>query len=446
MIEQVKRYIEQHNIIKDGDKILCGVSGGVDSMVMVDILASLGYDVAIAHCNFSLRPGDAELDQEHVRLYAQAMGIPFFTVKFDTAGYSKSKGLSTQMAARELRYEWFEKLMQGEGYNKIAIAHNADDSIETFFINLLRGTGVKGLTGIQRVRGAIIRPLLSIYREDIESYSQQKELHYRTDKSNLHDTYLRNWVRLNLLPMAEQRVSGFRHMMTENIRRIGSSTKLLERLVDDVRKRAVKEYYNEYKIDLGLIYDYGECAGQLLYELIERFGFSAVQASDILLHRHSGRLFYSDKNVALMDREVLIIQPRDCFVNNLKDNMLVINSVDDVATELFSLAMIPIEECGDYRKTPPGVAYLDGDKVSFPLIVRRVRQGDRFSPLGIRGAKKVSDFLIDIKCSRFEKEMQLVMESHGEIAWLVERRVSDKFKIDSKTQRVLKIAYITDKL
>ncbi len=444
MVDKVKGYIKQHDLIKEDERVLCGVSGGVDSMAMVDILIGLGYNVAIAHCNFALRPIDADLDEEHVASYAKAKNIPFHKVLFDTALYGKENGVSTQMAARQLRYQWFEEIMAEHKYNKLAIAHNADDSVETFFINLMRGTGVKGLHGIQRVRESIIRPLLSSYRKEIEEYAGDNSLVYRTDKSNLKSTYLRNWIRLELLPKVEERQADFKQTMVENIDRISASSSLLSRLVDDVKKRAFKEYYSEYRIDLTIIYSYDDCSSQLLYEIIDMFGFSAHQSSDILKHRHSGRLFYSNSHIALMDRDNLIIRERDG--ESIKDVDFVMTSIDSDSGDLFTLELLPISECSDYRSAPNNIAYLDGGKAQFPLNIRGVKPGDKFSPLGVKGVKKVSDFLIDIKCTRFEKQQQIVVESGGDIAWLVGRRVSDKFKIDVKTEYVLKITYLCDKI
>ncbi len=445
MVEKVKRYIEQHNLIKSEDKILCGVSGGVDSMAMADILIGLGYSVAIAHCNFALRPIDADLDEKLVEQYAAARGVIFHKVTFDTTGYSKEHGVSTQMAARQLRYKWFDGVMEENKYSKLAIAHNADDSVETFFINLMRGTGVKGLLGIQRLRELIVRPILSSYRAEIEAYATEHNLMYRTDKSNLKSTYLRNWIRIELLPKIEERQADFKQTMINNIDRVASSSSLLNRLVDDVKKRAVKEFYSEYRIDLTIIYSYDDCSAQLLYEIIDKYGFSANQSSDILRHNHSGRLFYSNDHVALMDRDTLIIRKKGCALESSPNHEFEIASLTDNNNELFNVDTMSISECVDYRSAPSNVAYIDASKIVFPLVVRGIKGGDKFSPLGVKGVKKVSDFLIDVKCTRFEKEHQMVIESQGVIVWLVDRRVSDKFKIDAKTTQVIKITYLCDK-
>lgn len=436
MLNRIKQHIETNNLLRQTDKIICGVSGGVDSMSLCNLLIDCGFNISIAHCNFSLRDAESDLDESLVRKFAEDKGVKIHTIKFHTKQYAKENDLSTQMAARELRYNWFEKLCDDEGYNKIAIAHNADDTTETFFINLMRGTGVNGLSGISITNQKIVRPLLFAFRYEIELYAEQHNLSYRTDSSNLSSHYLRNWIRLELMPKITDRQPTFPSIMQSNISHITSHNSLVRELVANVAKEIIKDNI----IDLTKVKLYGANSSELLYELIKEWGFSATDAAAILKSDQSGKLFISHSHKALLDREQLIIQN---ITTKPACHTITIFSAPLIIPEVIS-----VEELGtdcDYKNAPANIAYLDGDKLQFPLILRRWVDGDKFSPLGVKGDKKVSDFLIDSKSSIFEKEQQLVVESNAQITWLVGKRISEKFKITSTTKKVVKISYLCPK-
>ncbi|MEG1635019.1 MAG: tRNA lysidine(34) synthetase TilS [Rikenellaceae bacterium] len=432
MLERIKQYIKEHNLFTMQDNIVCGVSGGIDSMTMCNLLIECGYKVSIAHCNFSLRDAEADLDEELVRQFAAKKGVRFHVVKFQTKQYAAENNLSTQMAARDLRYAWFEKLCKENSYTKIAIAHNANDSIETFFINLMRGTGVNGLGGIVGVNDKVVRPLLFAFRKEIEEYAEISNIKYRTDSSNLHDHYLRNWIRLDLLPKIVDRQSTFLPIMLSNIDHITSHNSLVKQLIAKVASEVV----DGNVIDIARIKTYGADSIELLYELIKQWGFAAKDAASIMRSNQSGKIFFSENYEALLDREKLIIRKITIEENNLP---IVIDSPQTIE------GVVSVEICGyesDYKNAPKDVAYLDGDSATFPLTLRRWRDGDKFSPLGVNGEKKVSDFLIDIKSTMFEKEHQMVVESRYLVAWLVGKRISEKFKITPTTKKIIKISYL----
>lgn len=433
MLDRIKQYINTHNLLSPSDNIVCGVSGGVDSMSMCNLLIDCGYNVSIAHCNFSLRDSEANLDEDLVCEFAKQKEVKIHTIKFQTKQYALENNLSTQMAARDLRYNWFDELCKEYGYTKIAIAHNADDSIETFFINLMRGTGVSGLSGINNMNDKVVRPLLFAFRENIEQYASENGITYRTDSSNLSSHYLRNWIRLELMPKINERQSTFPNIMLSNITHITSHNSLMKQLVGDIAKRVI----SDNTIDLSEVRKYGSNSCELLYELIKEWGFSAADAAAILKSTQSGKVYLSHSHEALLDRESLIIrkiaaEPKDCTI-----------TIYSLPIEIPNI--ISIEQCSNvcnYKDAPNTTAYLDADKLKFPLTLRLWREGDKFAPLGVKGEKKVSDFLIDTKSSMFEKEQQMVIESDSQIVWLVGKRISEKFKITTTTKKIIKISYL----
>lgn len=434
-----RKYIEEHDLISPGDRILLGVSGGVDSMAMLSLFAANGYDIGVAHCNFQLRGEESDEDEILVRDQASRYGVPWYNVRFDTEAEMERTGESVQVAARRLRYGWFDNLCRTYGYNVISIAHHADDSIETFFINLFRGTGLKGLTGISIVNGRVIRPMLFATRREILDYSHHHKIPFREDSSNRSTKYLRNKIRLGLTPRFREISPSFTEIMGRNVQRLTEAQLFINRGIEKLRSE-VEEQRD------GLIYIYPDRidrafpAGFVIYELLNGYGFRGDTVDslvDSLRDGTSGKRFYARDYVAYTDRGTIIVGP----ISDDDDCTVTVREGADKAycgNSVLLFRFLDIDNV-ETLNVQPHIAMLDADKLQFPLEIRRWRDGDSFIPFGMDGHKKVSDFLIDTKVPVAEKRRQFVVLSGGEIAWIVGRRIDDRFRVTPQTENVLKI-------
>ncbi|CDN32957.1 tRNA(Ile)-lysidine synthetase [Mucinivorans hirudinis] len=406
------------------EKTLLAVSGGVDSMVMLDMYIKQGMAIGVAHCNFRLRGAESDAEQALVERVATKNNIPIYIRRFDTSCEAALAGESIQMAARRLRYAFFEEICTEQGYDKIAIAHHSDDSTETFFINLLRGTGLRGLTGISAVNGRVIRPLLGMSREQILEYAAENEVKYLLDSSNGSLKYLRNRLRHDIIPRLADSVPDFRRTMAQNLMRLEQAQNFIDNQIAEIRDEVISENI----IDLGLIKSQGNYTF-VIFELLRPYGFSPEVIEDLCRSTDStGKQFYAAHWVATIDRGRVIMTER---TRQLIEDELICETDERIeqvdVSRLMSL------------RTPANEALLCVDAAHFPLRVRRWQQGDWFVPLGLRGQKKVSDFLIDAKVSMPDKERQLVLMTGETIMWLIGRRIDDRFKVDEKSRRVIKI-------
>ena len=408
LIEAFQRYIDENNLVTHDDRILLTVSGGVDSMVMLSLFVRCGYAVGVAHCNFQLRGAESDEDEVLVREEAARCGVPFYNRRFETAAEMERTGESMEMAARRLRYAWFDELSHAEGYTAVAIAHHADDSIETFFINLLRGTGLRGLTGISIQVGKVVRPLLFASRREILEYAAANHIPYREDSSNRSTKYLRNKIRLGLIPrIRETAVTSSEGIDTIHLDRIDPA------------------FPREF----------------VIYELLNSaYGFKGDVIDALchaLNHDATGRRFYARDRMATIDRGAIIVTP-------IAPDDECRTTVERGAVRSYcGNAVLYYEYCDidDIQTfgTPEQVAQVDADKLRFPLTLRRWREGDWFIPFGMTGRKKVSDFLIDAKVPLPEKQRQFVLLSGDDIVWLVGRRIDDRFRLTAETENVLRI-------
>ena len=440
LIEAFQRYIDENNLVTHDDRILLTVSGGVDSMVMLSLFVRCGYAVGVAHCNFQLRGAESDEDEVLVREEAARCGVPFYNRRFETAAEMERTGESMEMAARRLRYAWFDELSHAEGYTAVAIAHHADDSIETFFINLLRGTGLRGLTGISTQVGKVVRPLLFASRREILEYAAANHIPYREDSSNRSTKYLRNKIRLGLIPRIREINPKFTSLMCRNLARLTDAQLFINHGIERIRETAVTSSEGIDTIHLDRI-DPAFPQEFVIYELLNSaYGFKGDVIDALcraLGQGASGRRFYARDHVAVPDRGRILVAP-------IAPDDECLTTVEKGAPRSYcGNAVLYYEYCDiDTIKNfgvPEQIAQVDADRLQFPLTLRRWKEGDWFIPFGMTGRKKVSDFLIDAKVSLPEKQRQFVLLSGEEIVWLVGRRIDDRYRLTSETENVLRI-------
>ncbi|MEX0985826.1 MAG: tRNA lysidine(34) synthetase TilS [Bacteroidales bacterium] len=439
MIHRFKSYIEQNNLCNDQQQVMIAVSGGIDSVVMTDLFYRSGYSCLILHCNFGLRDKESDGDEAFVRLLSAGYEFPVYVKKFETEDYADDHGISIQMAARELRYQWFDKIAQEQLVECVATAHNLNDSVETVLLNLCRGTGIKGLTGIPVINGKYIRPLLFATREEITEYGRSNHIQYREDSSNESRKYRRNKIRHGLIPLFNEINPAFIRTMGDNIKRFEESHSIYREQVISMRNSLFSDKETHLEVDLAAIKEL-EPLGSWLYELFSEFGFSMDQCINIekILDSDSGKQFISPYYRIFKDREKLFIYK----VEDLHFERFYIDSPESKAALPFSMD-IEVMDREDMDEIPDSqnIACLDLDKISFPLTFRKWQHGDYFYPLGMEQMKKVSDFFIDNKIPVPVKKRTWILTSGNKIVWIMGLRIDDRFKINQHTKQILKLHY-----
>jgi tRNA(Ile)-lysidine synthase len=442
MLQQFNDYIGKHELCRPGDRILLAVSGGIDSVVMSWLFKEAGYHCAIAHCNFRLRGDDSEMDEEFVRTLAGSMEIPVFVNRFDMEKEMQRSGHSVQMAARDLRYNWFEELLSEHSYDRIATAHNKNDTVETFFLNLARGSGIRGLKGISSRRGNIIRPLLFASRAEIESYQRSRNIEYREDSSNMETKYQRNKIRHDVLPVMKQINPGFMEIMEGNMERLGEVCEIYESYIHQVRRELFAEQQGKIAIDTEKLRKLTPLS-TWLFELFSPYGFTPSQCEGIsrIMDSGPGRQFISTTHRLFTDRNQMFLVPSETdpfkrfYLDDPEKESSIPFPMDMEVLERRELESIP---------TDPGTACLDLDKIQFPLTIRHWTHGDYFYPLGMEQMKKLSDFFVDEKVPVPEKERTWIMASGKKIVWIMGYRIDHRFRITPSTSRVLRLRFQPD--
>lgn len=443
MLKEFQQYIDQQKLCNSDNRILVAVSGGVDSIVMLDLFVKANYQIAIAHCNFQLRGKESNSDEQFVNNLAEKYRIKLFVKSFETKNYANHHKLSIQVAARDLRYSWFEELLDKDNFDYVAVAQHADDQVETFFINLLRGSGLAGLKGMPLKRDNIIRPLLFANRKQIMMYAEENKLDFREDSSNKEDIYLRNKIRLKLLPELEKLSANAPVAIVESMNYLNESDVLLKQLIDE-------KYNSLYKEKEGFIRVSKNDVVKLqpmdiwLYYLMKRFGFNRDTTNNMteaIIRTQIGQTFVSETHEAIIDRENLLIRPvkemdlKEYFVQNEQDKItepLILNFERISKNETFKI------------KSEASVAQIDEGKLIYPLKIRRWNHGDRFAPFGMKGSKLLSDYFIDNKINLFEKQNIWLLISGNDIVWVIGHRISEKYKITGRTDTVLAVSCCSD--
>jgi len=435
LIDQLREFNRKERLFDSKDRILVAVSGGVDSMALLHLLNQFDCELGVAHVNFQLRAEESNLDEQLVRNVAGSFGIPVYTKCLNPLEFAEKNQVSVQMAARELRYRWFQDLLQTYGYQRLATAHHLNDALETLLLNLTKGTGISGLRGITVKRDKIIRPLLFASKEAIKDYATTNSLEWREDQSNEQDYYQRNLIRRQVIPVLQK----------INPRLIETTGVTIDRLksVETEYNNQISRYREEWLVPGGRhtklpIVCLKSVTAAVLTDVLEEFGFTYDQCKSLLdgIKRQSGRLFYSESHVLNMDREALIISPR---VRVKVEEIIQSASVNELTVDenLWKLTRHDVET---YQITPDSqVAALDLDQLEFPLRIRPWHNGDRFYPLGMEHQKKLSDFFVDTKVPRIHKSNILVLTSGPNIVWVVGHRIDDRYKIAEQTKKVLEI-------
>lgn len=433
MQQKFENHIAQNFPFLIGKNLLLAASGGLDSMVMVDLFHKLPFEIAIAHCNFQLRGLESFGDQSFIQNYAETNNIKFFLTQFDTEAFANDYKLSTQVAARELRYNWFYELLETKKYDYILTAHHADDNLETFFIHLIRGTGIDGFTGIPSKNDRVIRPLLIFSRSEIEQYAKKNAIEWREDSSNAKDKYLRNKIRHKLVPILKDLNPDFLSSFQKTQNHLQESKAMVDDASFLVYQQVAKEKGTEIHFDLNQLKKLPNFKSYLYY-WFNGFGFSAWEDIYDLIDGQSGKQVFSEEFRLLKNRDFLILSP----INSEDDNeVYFINKNQKEVKIPLKLSFSKESVISLLQNTS---IFVDEDKLWYPLVLRRWKDGDVFQPLGMDGkSKKVSKFFKDEKLSLIEKEKTWLLCSDNEIVWIVGLRQDERFKIKSTTKNILKI-------
>ncbi len=441
ILQDLNEFIKKENLFSHHDRLLVAVSGGMDSVVLCELLFRAGFDFVIAHCNFRLRGEESERDEQFVRQLAENYGKSMLAQVFDTSAYAAEFKLSIQVAARQLRYNWFHEIVAGWKGGFILTAHHLDDNIETLLMNFFKGTGISGLRGILPRQGVVVRPLLFAGRAVLQQFALEAGLTWVEDSSNQLDKYTRNYFRHQVIPLVQEVYPGALQNLAENIGRFREIEIVYHRAIDQQLKKLLEYRDNEVFVPV-LKLKLASPLATLVYEMITPFGFSAQQTSAIiaLLDSGSGKYVCSSTHRILRNRNWLVISPLQTreAANILVEtgDAVVVYERGELRLQRLPLANVP-GDIGDNS-----IAWLDAADIQFPLLLRKWQAGDYFYPLGMRKKKKLGRFFIDSKLSLGDKEKVWVLEMNKKIIWVVGMRIDDRFRIGAGTKSVLKIEWV----
>ena len=417
-------------------KLLLAVSGGLDSMVLLHLFQELKFDIAIAHCNFQLRGVESFGDQNFIQDYADANGIPIYVTQFDTEAFAKDYKLSTQVAARALRYNWFYELLEEEKFDYILTAHHADDNLETFLINFTRGTGLEGLTGIPVENDKIIRPLLFLTRTEIDDYAKKHQIEWREDSSNASDKYVRNKIRHHLVPILKELNPNFMASFLKTENYLQQSQSMVEDASSMVYQQVAREEDDQVHFNLNKLMQLPNYQSYL-YQWLKEFGFTAWDDIYDLVNGQSGKQVFASGYRLLKDRDSLIV-----FPVNEEDRDAEFHITEN-QTEVNIPLKLSLSKVSDISIESNKTIFVDADQLVYPLVLRKWKTGDVFMPFGMNGkSKKVSKLFKDEKLSLIEKENTWILCSGKEIIWVIGIRSDHRFRTLKTTKNILKIELI----
>lgn len=427
--------------VNKSNKLLLAVSGGLDSMVMMHLFHECGFMAVIAHCNFKLRGEESDLDAALVEKNAVGLGFTFHQQSFETAAFAKDNGISIQMAARRLRYDWFHQLAQSENCTYIATAHHADDQAETILLNLTKGTGIAGMHGIPELSGRIIRPLIHLKRDELVAYADEKGIHWRDDASNHESAYERNFIRNEVVPL----LRSINPSVTDAINKHSAIMTRYENLINhfiseaaiDISHLKHNGVFNTF--NTAKLLQYPEPA-TILFHLVRHTALSFQQCEKaILSDTVVGAEFHSGRWTMVKDRTELVLYLNESV--DSEEEAVLTQPGDSVDLRFGSIESMHIEKIEESEFPNPCYAFMDADKISWPLQIRRIKTGDRFHPLGMTQSKLISDFFIDNKIGTPEKSTAYLVLSNGLPIWICPHRLDDRFKITPKTRKIVRLSF-----
>lgn len=431
MLIKFQHHIEQNFAQLKNKKLLLAVSGGIDSMVLLDLFYKLRFDICVAHCNFQLRGKESDADEMLVIEICQEGYIPYFINSFDTHEFAKENKLSIQLAARKLRYDWFQELLL-LGFDYVLTAHHLDDSLETVLINFSRGTGLEGLTGIPAQNGYVVRPLLPFSRLEIEHFAAENQIQWREDSSNASDKYLRNKIRHSIVPLLKEMNAGFLDSFQNTVQHLQQAESLVDDATRFVYEKVVEEKENQLEINLTQLLKFQNYQAYL-YQWLKEFGFSAWNDIYDLVEAQSGKQVFSETYVLLKDREKLILS--EIKYNN-KEEVYTIESITSKVNFPLNLTLCKVV---NYLETDSNCIFVNEEALKFPLTIRKWQEGDYFYPAGMHGKKKLSKYFKDEKYSLLDKENQWLLCAEDQIIWIIGKRADNRFIANEKTKNPIKI-------
>lgn len=435
MLKKFQSHLDSRFSFLKNEKLLVACSGGLDSIVLTHLLAKSGYDISLSHCNFSLRGHESDNDSDFVIQLSKTLGIPIYTETFETEKFADSKRLSIQMAARTLRYQWFEELSNQLNFKYILTAHHLDDDLESFLINFSRGTGLRGLSGIPQINNKIIRPLLEFTKEEILAFAEKHNLSWREDSSNFSNKYLRNALRLDVIPKWKETTPALLQNYKTTREHLHSSQLLVEDYVSLILSYTVEESETGYQYSISKLKKLPNLKA-LLYALFSPFGFTAWNDVFQLLDAQPGKQVVSQTHILLKDRDYLILETTASIKAVSEQNEILISK----GTKLIdSPVKLSFEKVKQLEEAKSETVYVDYDLIKFPLILRKWKEGDVFYPFGMIGKKKLSKFFKDEKLSLLAKKKIWLLVCDNKIVWVVGLRADNRFKVTSKTINILKI-------
>ncbi|WP_338358340.1 tRNA lysidine(34) synthetase TilS [Yeosuana marina] len=434
MIAQFQNHINTRFSFLKSSRLLIAISGGIDSVVLTHLCHQLKLNIALAHCNFNLRGDESDADEDFVLQLAEDLDLEVFIESFDTNAYAKEYKLSTQMAARDLRYHWFQELKDQLKFDYILTAHHADDNLETFLINLSRGTGLDGLTGIPEINGAIVRPLLLFSAQDIETYAKEHRVKWRDDSSNASRKYLRNKLRHDVIPVLKEINLQLLQNFQTTLNNLNDTADIVDDSLNAVLKRAIVTIdVNTLKFKISEFKTLKNPKAYL-HEFLKDFGFTEWNDIVNLLDAQSGKQVFSSTHRLLKDRDYLILTD----ITSNEDSQVITITENDTDIQIPS-GVLHFNQVDAMSTTKSGMLYVDKALLNYPLFVRKWQEGDFFYPLGMDGKKKLSKYLKDEKLSLIEKENIWLLTSGDAIVWVIGKRADNRFKVTEQTKQILKI-------
>nr|WP_246516278.1 tRNA lysidine(34) synthetase TilS [Aequorivita echinoideorum] len=434
----MKRNIDENFPFLKEKKLLIACSGGLDSTVLAYLMKSLEFQIALAHCNFSLRGKESDGDEMFTVGLAKKMEIPVFAETFETKKYAAENKVSTQMAARDLRYHWFGEILKNFGYDYVLTAHHLDDDLETFLINLSRGSGLQGLTGIPFQNEKIIRPFLNVSREEIFEYAKENKISWREDSSNAKPDYLRNKLRLDVIPQYKEAANSLLRNFQKSRQNLRASQHLVEDYMALVYKLIIAETADGYSINIEKLQELPHPRA-ILFELLSGFGFTAWEDVYNLLEAQTGKRVFSETHQLLKNRDLLFLSEISSEENFSEFE------ISKETPEISEPIRLKFETEKYIGETEKNIAHFDFHKLKFPLKLRKWQEGDQFQPFGMKGKKKLSKFFKDEKLSLSQKDKIWLLTSNNQVIWVIGHRMDERFKVTETTSEIFKITYFKEK-